>query len=122
MSNPRDKRLYEMVKKRVYTSNPTHSAYRSGMLVSEYKKSFVRKYGKDTNPYIGDKPKDGLTRWFKEDWRNQRGEEGYKKKGDIYRPTKRITSKTPKTLGELSKTDITKAQKQKKKTGRVVKF
>ena len=63
-----------------------------------------------------------LGRWFKEEWKNQRGGEGYKKKGDVYRPTKRITKDTPKTFKELSKKDISKAQMEKKKTGRVKKF
>ena len=50
------------------------------------------------------KTKSGLSlkRWFKEDWKNQRGETGYKKgaKGDVYRPTKKVSSKTPATFKE----------------------
>ena len=66
--------------------------------------------------------KKGLSRWFKEDWKNQRGGVGYKKKSDVYRPTKRITKDTPKTFSELSKSEIEKAQREKRKTGRVKKF
>ena len=55
-------------------------------------------------PYKGKKTqKKGLSRWFKEKWVNQRGEVGYKYKNDIYRPEKKITRKTPKTHGELTK-------------------
>ena len=115
MTKPADPELYKRVKERIYKEIPTHSAYRSGLLVQEYK----RLGGK----YVGTKPvTKGLTRWFKEDWRNQRGGVGYKKKGDIYRPTKRVNEKTPVTLQELSVGEIEKARREKAKTGRVNKF
>jgi len=113
MSNILNKDLYSKAKKKYSKLKP--SAYKSGLIVKEYK----RLGGK----YSGKKPqKKGLSRWFKEKWRNQRGEVGYKKKGDIYRPTKRITKKTPTTIKELSKTQIKKAMKEKKTKGRVKKF
>jgi N-acetylmuramoyl-L-alanine amidase CwlA len=118
-SIPTDADLYQLVKKFIYKKYPTHSAYRSGLLVKEYKKRFILKHG-NKSPYSGNSK--GLTRWFKEKWVNQRGEIGYKYDGDIYRPTKRITKKTPKTFKELSKSDIKKAQKKKRNTGRVNKF
>lgn len=122
MSKPVDTKLYELVKKRVYKKMPTHSAYRSSHLVKEYKEEFKKKYG-NKSAYIGKKKEnEGLTRWHKEEWKNQRGGIGYKKKGDIYRPTKRITSKTPTTYKELSKKDIKKAMIEKKTKGRVKKF
>ena len=121
VNKPVDKILYEKVKKRIYKEIPKHSAYRSGQLVKKYKESFKRKYG-NKPAYTGTKTKDGLTRWFGESWKNQRGGVGYKKKGDVYRPTKRINKKTPATFKELSKTQITNAMKEKKKKGRVSKF
>ena len=39
MSEPKDKKLYEQVKKEIYAKYPQHSAYRSGLLVKEYKKT-----------------------------------------------------------------------------------
>ena len=122
MSKPADKSLYDRIKKRVYKRIPKHSAYRSGIIVKEYKEAFAKKYGKKKKAYLGTKTKDGLSRWFKEDWKNQRGGKGYKKKGDIYRPTKRVSKKTPATMSELSKKEKEKAMKEKKKTGRVKKF
>ena len=122
MGTPTDSKLYNRIKKRIYKQNPVHSAYRSGMIVSQYKKAFKKKYGDDVTPYIGKKPQDGLSRWYKEEWKNQRGEVGYKYKSDVYRPTKRITKKTPKTCSELSLGDIQKARNKKYKTGRVNKF
>ena len=82
MSTPKDKELYEKVKKEIYKKYPEHSAYRSGLLVKTYKERGGEYEGKkDDNK--------GLSRWFKEDWKNQRGEEGYKHKSDVYRPTKK---------------------------------
>lgn len=115
MAKPANPKLYQTVKDEIYKQIPTHSAYRSGLLVQEYK----RQGGK----YVGTKPKtEGLSRWFMEDWRNQRGGVGYKKPGDIYRPTKRITQKTPVTLQELSNSAIQKAMREKAAKGRVNKF
>lgn len=95
--------------------NLKHSAYKSGLVVKEYKR-LGGKYG-------GKKPeKKGLSRWFREKWRTQTGKKTYQKKGDIFRPTKRITKKTPTTMSELSKKQKEKAMREKKKTGRVKKF
>ena len=66
--------------------------------------------------------KKGLNRWFKEKWVNQRGKTGYKYKNDIYRPTIRISKKTPKTFKELSKKRIKRARSKKYRKGRVDKF
>lgn len=125
---PSDSKLYERVKKKVYEEIPKHSAYRSGILVKRYKQEFSKKYGNSKSPYKGEKPRlnrkelTGLTRWFKEKWVNQRGEIGYSKKGDIYRPSRRVTKNTPVTWKELSKKEVADAQKEKKKTGRVTRF
>ena len=122
MSEQKDKTLYESVKRRVYKKIPKHSAYRSGVLVKEYKEAYKKKHN-SSNAYVGKKRENkGLSRWFKEDWKNQRGGKGYKKKGDVYRPTKRITKETPKTFKELSNKEIKSAQREKRKTGRVKKF
>jgi hypothetical protein len=125
---PTDLVLYERVKKRVYQEIPKHSAYRSGILVKRYKEAFSKKYGNSKSPYKGERPGltqkelTGLTRWFNEKWVNQRGEIGYSKKGDIYRPSRRVTKNTPVTWKELTKKEIADAQKEKKKTGRVTRF
>lgn len=111
---PKNKKLYEKIKSQVYKDIPKHSAYRSGLLVKKYKEA--------GGTYTGDKSKGKLKRWFDEDWRTQSGSKTYKKKGDIFRPTKRITKDTPTTLKELTKKEIEKAQKEKKKKGRVKKF
>jgi len=124
MPEPSDKKLYEQVRKAVYKLYKKPSAYRSGALVKKYKLQFSKKYGARKKPYLSSKKptRTGLARWYKEDWRNQRGQVGYSKRGDVYRPTKRITKKTPKTFSELSKSDVKKAMAEKKRSGRVKKF
>lgn len=119
MSTPTDQKLYDRIKRKVYKEMPTHSAYRSGQLVQRYKEAFKKKYG-DKKPYSG--KSNNLKNWFKEEWKTQQGSTTYKKKGDIFRPTKRITKKTPTTFKELSKKQIERAMKEKKRTGRVKKF
>ena len=110
-----DKKLYREVKKEIYQRIPKHSAYRSGLIVKTYKE----RGGK----YKGEKDDEkGLGRWFDEDWRNQRGEIGYSKKGDIYRPTKKINSKTPLLIQQLTKAEIEKARQEKAEKGRVSKY
>lgn len=121
-SIPKDQILYDKIKKNIYTKIPKHSAYRSGLLVKEYKKQYLKKY-KNNNAYHGVKKENkGLSRWFKEEWRNQRCEIGYKYNSDIYRPTKKITSKTPVIFKELTKKELSQAMKEKLKKGRVTKF
>jgi hypothetical protein len=115
MPKPTNQKLYDKVKKEIYAKNPKHSAYRSGLVVKEYKKRGGGYEGKKDE-------KKGLSRWFKEKWKTQDGSTTYKKKGDIFRPTKKITSKTPSTYKELTKTQIKKAQVEKKTTGRVKKY
>ena len=123
MSIPKDIKLYNKIKENIYYKYPKHSAYRSGILVKTYKNKFKKKYGNKKNPYVGKKSKKhGLKRWFREKWVNQRGEIGYKYKSDIYRPSKRITKKTPKTHKELTKKNIKRARNMKYRTGRVKKF
>ncbi len=115
MAEPKNKTLYEKVKKKIYKKYPKHSAYRSGLLVKEYKAQGGTYEGKKNS-------KKGLSRWFKEKWKTQDGKTTYQKKGDIFRPTKRITKDTPTTMSELTKKQKEKAQKEKAKKGRVKKY
>ena len=119
---PRDIILYNKTKKYINHKYPKPSAYRSGLLVQEYKKRFHKNNG-DKNAYIGRKTKKtGLNRWFSEKWTNQNGKTGYHSKSDIYRPTYRITKKTPITYSELSKIQIKKARRTKYRKGRITNF
>ena len=152
MSNvPADPALYSRIKARVYKSMPQHSAYRSGHVVQQYKRAFAAKYGSRT-PYKkgGDarsrsrsrsrsmstrrrrrrrrsRSRSGsrsgnLSRWFRERWRNQRGEVGYKYKSDVYRPTRRVSSRTPRTFRDLSRSRVRRARREKSRTGHFSRF
>lgn len=122
MPVPTDKALYEKVKRQVYKQIPKHSAYRSGILVQKYKSAYRRKH-RSGSPYSGKRTsRQGLGRWFAEKWRNQRGEVGYRRRGDVYRPTRRVTSKTPLTYRELSRGEIRRAMRTKARKGRVSRF
>jgi hypothetical protein len=120
--HPTDRALYQQVKARIYNQNPTHSAYRSGMMVKAYKKDFGKKYGSSRSPYIGQRREGSLSRWFKEKWVNQRGEVGYRYKSDVYRPSVRVNRRTPKTYRELSRSALQRARRQKSRTGHVDRF
>lgn len=148
---PASPSLYERVKADVYRKMPRHSAYRSGHVVKQYKAAFARKFGSKRSPYKeegkarskrrtrgkskrskrgrktrrrarGRGRSRGLTRWFAEKWRNQRGRVGYRYKSDVYRPTVRITKKTPVTHGELTRREVRRARRTKARRGRVARF
>lgn len=69
----------------------------------------------------------GLGRWFKEQWVDiKTGEpcgrskdEKKKRKYPACRPTKRVSSKTPKTVGEMTKAEKTKFKREKKSSKRI---
>ena len=112
-----DKKLYEHVKSLANIKFKSKSGiYRSSWIVNTYKKLGGK--------YSGVKPKlTGLSRWYKEKWVNlykpnktgyaDCGRQNLKGKYPLCRPTYRITSKTPKTYHELTKSSINKAKKQK---------
>ena len=64
-----------------------------------------------------------LKRWFKEDWKDVRtgkacGRSEGEKRGTPYcRPSKRVSSKTPKTSGEMSSSEKSAKISEKKRLG-----
>jgi hypothetical protein len=64
-----------------------------------------------------------LKRWFKEDWKDVKtGKACGRKKGDgratpYCRPTKKVSSKTPKTSGEMTAAEKSQANSTKEKLG-----
>ena len=61
-----------------------------------------------------------LKRWFAEKWTNQKGDEcgsGTTKDTPKCRPSKRVSSDTPKTWSELSPSERKRAISDKQKTG-----
>lgn len=146
-SAPADPILYERVKASVYKKIPQHSAYRSGHVVQAYKRAFRKKHG-SRSPYRSrsqsrsrsrsrstsrksraksrsrtrSRRSGSLSRWFAERWRNQRGEVGYRYKSDVYRPTRRVNSRTPTTFRELGSRRVSRARREKSRKGRVARF
>jgi hypothetical protein len=114
MSVPLDKKLWESVRKLADKTYAKPSAYKSGFIVKKYKELG----GKFTSK----KPNEGLTRWFAEKWVNQHNKVGYQHANDIYRPSVKVTNKTPKTWKELTPDEIKRAKKEKATKHRVARF
>ena len=119
MSNqPTNPRLYNEIKSKVKaTVSKWPSAYASGMVIKQYKEAMQQR---GLAPYANNKKDGNLSRWFKEDWVDIKTGKpcGSVKKGGYYptcRPSKRISSQTPKTVHELSKSEKEKAIKEKQK-------
>nr|WPF46717.1 MAG: hypothetical protein [Lake Baikal virophage 10] len=102
MPIPINLELYNIIKKEADRIYSKPSAYKSGYIVKEYKKRGGEYSGKKTNT--------GLTRWYKEQWKDI-GKKSY----PVYRPTKRITKDTPLTADEIDPVQAVKqiALKQK---------
>ena len=109
---PKNPILYEKVKRSIHMKP---SAYRSGAIIKKYKQL--------GGTFIGPKPrKTGLARWFAENWKSDRGKYRYTAKSSVYRPTKRVSSKTPVTFSELTRAQILRAKREKARTGHVKVF
>ena len=78
MPDPRDKELYDKIKKEIVNKYKP-SAYRSGLIVKKYKEEYYKKH-KNNDSYIGNRLQSNLKRWFDEKWTNQNKEIGYQKK------------------------------------------
>jgi len=90
-----DPTLYDLVKKYADTIYTKPSAYRSGFIVKTYKQ-----YG---GTYSDDGKPKNLKRWYKERWADVGGLEY-----PVYRPTKRVSKKTPLTASEIDPADLKK--------------
>ena len=86
-----------------------YESTKSVVVLIEWRKNVARSSG-------------GLTRWFKENWVDVKtGKPCGRKKGEdraypACRPKKRVSSKTPKTLGEMTKSE--KERFKREKTGK----
>ena len=122
MPVPINKTLYKKVKREANQKflAPT-SAYKSGWIVREYKRLGGR--------YEGQRSQGLLKRWFDEKWVNVsqpracgRSHATTKGRYPVCRPSIRVTSGTPKTVSELTKSQIRSAIRRKQKlkqTGRI---
>jgi hypothetical protein len=114
-----NKDLYRKIKSKIKKRMKWPSAYASGQLVKQYKAAGGK--------YKGKKPakNTGLQRWYKEHWidvcywpkkvRCGRKTAGKTRKYPYCRPSKKISSKTPKTVQSLSKAERERRCKLKRK-------
>lgn len=122
-TRPLDPVLYAEVKRKIYNAHPKHSAYRSGMVVREYKRRGGRYAGGEKT-----RSKTGLARWFNEkwvdacEWQHGRikpcGRRTTKSRSREYpycRPMVRVSSTTPKTIDELTPAEIRRNCRKKHK-------
>jgi hypothetical protein len=121
MPKPINKKLYEKVKKLANKKFSSKTGiYKSSWIVKKYKELGGKYKGKSSS-------KSGLKRWFAEKWvdLNRKSKNGkFEKCGrkssktgkyPVCRPSKRITSKTPRTFKEISKKSLKKAKQLKAK-------
>jgi hypothetical protein len=94
--------LYSKAKNIADEKYKKSSAYKSGFIVKTYK-SLGGTYSDDNKPR-------NLKRWFKEDWKDI-GNNKY----PVYRPTKRVSSKTPLTSTEIQPANLKKQIQLKQK-------
>jgi len=97
-----DQDLYDLIKKHADEIYEKPSAYKSGYIVKMYKK-LGGEYEDDNKPK-------NLRRWYKEHWTDV-GNKEY----PVYRPLKRISSKTPLTLNEIEPENLKEQIKLKQK-------
>lgn len=109
MPKPANQQLYDEVKQRIMKSYKKNSAFASGAIVKEYK----RLGGK----YIEDNKPRNLKRWFREEWIDINpvlgvlNDDAY----PVFRPTKRISKKTPALLQEIPVDRLKKQYQLKQK-------
>ena len=118
--NPTDKSLYNKIKTKAKNKFKVWpSAYASGWMIKEYKRLGGKFKSQSRNKYTG------LSRWYAEKWINvcklpKKVSCGRKKSSTknypYCRPSKRITSKTPKTANELSIKEIKSRCSKKRKS------
>jgi hypothetical protein len=103
MPIPKDKILYDKIKKQADKIYLKHSAFKSGYIVNEYKKN--------GGEYINDNKPKNLRRWFNEKWIDV-GHKEY----PVYRPTIKVDNKkTPLTVNEIDKVNLKKQINLKQK-------
>jgi len=102
MATPKDKVLYEKVKKMADEIYKKSSAYKSGYIVQEYK----RRGGE----YIDDSKPKNLKRWYKEKWEDI-GNKDY----PVYRPTIKVNKQTPLIVKEIDPNQLKEQIKLKQK-------
>ena len=95
MPTPKDLTLYNEAKAKIMKSYKKNSAFASGAVVKEYKRL--------GGEYINDDKPKHLTRWFKEKWVDVNPILGITNHAayPVFRPTHKVSGKTPTLLQEI---------------------
>ena len=102
----KNKKLYEEVKRDINKIYKKPSAYRSMAYMKEYK----RRGGK----FLPDGKPRNLTRWMREKWRDVNPNKT-RKSYPVFRPTIRISKKTPLTVKEIPRKVLLRQSRKKQK-------
>jgi hypothetical protein len=103
---PADPKLYSRVKQIINTRYKKPSAFRSMAYIKEYKRRGGR--------FISDHRPKNLLRWMKEKWRDvnpNRTRRSY----PVFRPTVRISRKTPLTAAEIPRRVLVQQSRRKQR-------
>jgi len=117
MPTPADQSLYNEARNFIMSKYKKNSAFASGATVKHYKQQYKQKYGEDSQPYLNDSKPKNLERWFKEKWVDVNPLLGVKDDNayPVFRPTKKISSKTPTLYQEIPKSNLKEQYKLKQK-------
>lgn len=115
MPIPVDETLYEEAKDFIMSKYKKNSAFASGAVVKHYKQQFKKKYGEHTQPYRDDGKTKNLERWFKEKWVDVNPLLGITNDSayPVFRPTKKVSSKTPTIYQDIPKSNLKEQYKLK---------
>ena len=106
MPAPADPKLYQLAKDFIESKYKTNSPFRSGAIVKHYKELFRKKHESD-NAYTETNQPKNLQRFFNEKWVSVNpilNKTGY----PVFRPTRKVNSKTPQLLQETPKSILAK--------------
>lgn len=106
MPRPLDLALYERARRAVDRIYKKPSAFRSGAIVKLYKHLGGR--------YVDDDRSRNLERWFREKWEDVNPHKT-RTSYPVFRPTVRVSSRTPLTVNEVDSRDLVKKSKLKQK-------
>ena len=117
MPIPTDEDLYQEAKNFIRSRYKKNSAFASGATVKHYKQQFKKKYGEDALPYKNDNSPKNLKRWFEEKWVNVNPLMGILKDSayPVFRPTRKVSSKTPTLYQEIPESNLRRQYKLKQK-------
>jgi hypothetical protein len=117
MPTPKDEELYKQAKDFIMSRYKKYSAFASGAIVKKYKELFREKYGDKKSPYENDNKPKNLKRWFEEKWIDVNpligvtDDDAY----PVFRPTRKVSSKTPTLFQEIPKQNLKEQFRRKQK-------